>query len=105
MFDEDAKLIILNHEKDEEGFPIETRKEIPVYVRTKSVTRTEFYDAMRSNIRTSIVFSMRIEDWKLSEHMVDGRKLYADKIKYDGCEYDVVRDYMLDKSTIEVTCS
>lgn len=102
--DEEAKLLIIINEKDEDGFPIEKRKEIPVYVREKSATRTEFYEALRSGISIKTVLETRLEDWELSAHMVAGKKEYATQIEYDGSVYDIVRTYKNDKSMIEIIC-
>ena len=102
--DEEAKLLIIINEKDEDGFPIEKRKEIPVYVREKSATRTEFYEALRSGISIKTVLETRLEDWELSAHSVAGKKEYATQIEYDGSVYDIVRTYKNDKSMIEIIC-
>lgn len=102
---EEAKLLIILNEKDEDGFPKEIKEEIPIYVNEKSATRSEFYEALRSNIRIRIVLETRQEDWELSAHMVNGKKEYASRIEYDGFVYDIVRTYRNDKSMIEIICS
>lgn len=102
---EDAKLLIVTNEKDADGFPTESKKKIPVFVREKSVTRTEFYEALRSGISVKTVLETRQEDWELSAHMVAGKKEYATQIEYDGSVYDIVRTYKNDKSMIEIICS
>lgn len=105
MMCEDAKLLIISNEKDGDGFPVEKRKEIPVFVREKSATRTEFYEALRSGIAIKIVLETRLEDWEMSAHMVGGKKEYATQIEYDGSIYDIVRTFKNDKSMIEIICS
>lgn len=101
----DAKLIIITNGKDADGFVTERKKEIPVFVNEKSATRTEFYEALRSNIKIRTVFEMRQEDWELSAHIVDGKKEYASQIEYDGAVCDIVRTFKNDKSMIEIICS
>lgn len=101
---EDAKLLIITNGKDADGFPIEEKREIPIYVREKSATRTEFYEALRSGISIKTVLETRLEDWELSAHMIAGKKEYATQIEYDGSVYDIVRTYKNDKSMIEIIC-
>lgn len=103
--DEDAKLLVVTNGKDSDGFPVETKREIPIYVREKSATRTEFYEALRSGITIKTVLETRQEDWDLSAHMVAGKKEYATQIEYDGSVYDIIRTYKNDKSMIEIICS
>lgn len=103
--DEEAKLLIVTNEKDDDGFPVEKSVEIPVYVREKSATRTEFYEALRSGISIKTVLETRQEDWEQSAHMVGGKKEYATQIRYDGSVYDIVRTFKNDKSMIEIVCS
>ena len=55
MVDEEAKLLIVTNGKDEDGYPVPKKQEIPVYVREKSVTRAEFYEALRSNVQVKII--------------------------------------------------
>lgn len=102
---DDAKLLIVTNDKDDDGFPVKVPKEIPVFVREKSATRSEYYEALRSGITIKTVLEMRQEDWELSAHMTAGKKEYATKIEYDGSVYDIVRTYKNDKSMIEVICS
>jgi SPP1 family predicted phage head-tail adaptor len=102
--DEEAKMLIVTNEKDEDGFPVEKKQEIEIFVREKSATRAEYYEALRSGITIKIVLETRQEDWELSAHMVAGKKQYATQIEYDGSIYDVVRTYKNDKSLMEIIC-
>lgn len=103
--DEEAKLLVIINEKDEDGFPIEEKREIPIFVREKSATRTEFYEALRSGVSIKTVFETRLEDWEQSTHMVVGKKEYATQIEHDGSIYDIVRTFRNDKAMIEIICS
>lgn len=103
---ETAELIYVVHSQDADGFPTDTEQAIKVYVREKSVKRTEFYEAMRSGIVASIVFEVRQEDYDQTAHVTEnGKRAYASKIRYDGAVYDIVRAYRNDRSMIELTCS
>lgn len=103
--DEEATLLIVTIGKGTNGFPVESMEEIPVWVREKSATRTEFYEALRTGITIKTVFEMRQEDFELSAHTVNEKKEYATRIQYDGCVYNIVRTYRTDRSMIEVMCS
>lgn len=102
--DEEAVLIYTTSTMDDDGFPVETTEEVTVYAREKSATRTEFYEAMRSSIDVSAMFEIRQEDWRKTRHLVDGKAKFADRIRYEGATYDIVRAFKNDKSMIEVTC-
>lgn len=102
---EEAKLLVVTNTKDEDGFPIEKKSEIPIFVREKSATRTEFYEALRSGVSIKTVLETRLEDWEQSAHIVAGKKEYATQIEYDGSVYDIVRTFRNDKAMIEIICS
>ena len=103
--EEEAKLLIITIEKDEDGFPVERNAEILIYVKEKSVARSEFYEARRSDIKIKAVLETRQEDWEMSAHMIGKKKEYATQIEYDGAVYDIIRTYKNDKSMIEIICS
>ena len=105
MISETAELIYVFNDRDLDGFPVTDTVETEVYVREKSVKRTEFYEAMRSGITPQIIFELRQEDFELTAHMENGKKVYASKVRYDGAEYDIIRAYKNDRSMIELTCS
>ena len=102
---DEAKLLIITNGKDDDGFPVENKEEKPIYVREKSATRMEYYEALRSGITIKIVLETRQEDWEQSAHMVGNKKEYATQIEYDGSIYDIVRTFKNDKSMIEIICS
>ena len=106
MTTETAELIYVTHGRDADGFPTDTEQAIKVYVREKSVKRTEFYEAMRSGIMATVVFEVRQEDYDQTAHVTEnGKKAYASRVRYDGAVYDIVRAYRNDRSMIELTCS
>ncbi len=102
---EEAKLLVVSHEKDEDGYSCERTKEFPVFVREKSVSRTEYYTALSENIKLKMILELRQEDWTQTEHLVDGKKEYATRVEYDGGVYDIVRSYRNNKAMIELSCS
>lgn len=104
MFKDIAKLIYITTTQDDDGFDIESDTVIEVFVNKKSVTRSEFYTAMQSGIKPSIVFELRTEDWELSRHNIEEKVLYAEKVEYDSGTYDIIRSYEKGESMIELTC-
>lgn len=90
--------------KDEDGFPLEEWKEAEVYVAEKSVKRAEAYEAMRSGISVSLILEIRSEDWEMSAHMINGKKEYARKVRYDGGLYKILRTWKNGKAKVELTC-
>jgi SPP1 family predicted phage head-tail adaptor len=99
-----AKLIYTTSTEDDDGFSSgEVETKIEVFVEKKSITRTEFYSAMQAGMKPQIVFSLRLEDWELSKHEVDGKVKYAEKVEYDGNAYDIIRTYEVGQ-TIELIC-
>ena len=106
MLCEEATLICSKNLRDPDGFPIELQEELDVFVKEKSATRTEFYEAMRSGITVNAVFEVRQEDFYQTKHTTEnGKAAYATKIRYDGTVYDIVRTYRNDKSMIELICA
>lgn len=102
---EEALLLVITQGKNENGFPVETKTEYPVFVREKSVTRSEFYTALQAGVTPKTVFEMRVEDWEQSAHEANGKKAYATRVKYDGYIYEIIRAYVTNKATVELTCS
>lgn len=101
---ETCTLVYVTNGKNENGFPVEIKRETEVCCREKSVTRTEFYNAHREGFSVSLVLEVRQEDWELTKHMANGKRAYATKVLYDGGEYDIVRTYRNDKSMIQLMC-
>ena len=101
---EPAKLYWIEIGKDEDGFAIENRKELQVYAKELSVKRAEAYEAMRAGVKVEIILEIRQEEWEQTKHMEDGKRRYASKISFDGCEYEIIRTYKKGKSMIELVC-
>lgn len=98
-----ANLIYTTKALDSDGFPSATETKTEVYVNKKSVKRAEFYAAMNAGVKPSITFELRAEDWELTRHTENGKVLYADKIEFDSCNYDIIRTYEAG-SMVELVC-
>lgn len=104
MFNDVIKLIFTTSGQDEDGFPIVKEEKTEILVNKKSVTRNEFYTAKQSGYNPSIVFEAWEEDFDLSKRIVNDKSIYADKVEYEGCKYDIIRTYVKGNSLIELTC-
>lgn len=103
--EEEAFLLIVTNGKDEDGFPVESLERIPVYVRERSVKRTEFYKALEVGTKLRTTFLIRWEDWEQSKHLdAEGRKTYATQIECDGEVYEIIRTYRTNRGSVEVMC-
>lgn len=87
-------LIAESTTQDEDGYRVTEETESEVYADVKSVTRTEFYDAMRAGVSASIVFHISFHDYE-NQRIAE----------YNGTRYKVERTYRTDADHIELTCS
>lgn len=104
MFKDVANLIYIIETEDDDGYAIQSDVKTEVFVSKKSVTRSEFYTAMQSGMKPSVIFELRIEDYELTKHIENGKALFADKVEYEGAIYDIIRTYSKNESMIELTC-
>lgn len=100
----EATLIWNSRTKDKDGFPVEEEHSVDIYVVEKSATRMEYYEAMRAGVEVKLVLETRQEDFELSAHEEDGKKVYARKVEYEGNTYDIVRTYKAGKAKIQIIC-
>lgn len=78
--------------------------EVEVFAGIKSVGRTEYYEALRNGIDLKIIFIISPDDFKLADGIVDGKKISASKIIYDGEEFLIKRTYVKDMVEMELMC-
>lgn len=100
---------VLGSEKDADGFRTEEHTEkVEVFADTKSVGRTEHYEAVRAGMKVNIIFVVDADDFKLSERemSVDGKtkKIKASKIIHNGTTYLIHRTFVKDSGLMEITC-
>lgn len=100
----EATLLWSSKTKDKDGFPVETEHSVDIFAEEKSIVRAEFYEAMRAGVEVKLVLETRQEDFELSAHEEDGKKVYARKVEYEGYTYDIVRTYKTGKSKIQIIC-
>lgn len=90
--------------KDADGFITEVTTSVQVFANKKSVTRTEYYQALQVGVQPECIFELWADDYKLSEHLVEGKKRYAETITHDGEIYTIGRTYEKPDGKLEVTC-
>lgn len=86
----------LTSERDEDGYVTSYDEDSSneIFAEVKSVTRTEFYNAMRAGVAAEIAFVVNIDEYE-AQNVVD----------YNGKRYYVVRTYATSISDIELICS
>lgn len=65
-----------------------------VYCTVRSVTRSEFYNALNAGVQPEYVFVLALSDEYQGERVV----------RYHGQKYRVVRTYVTEDDGIEITC-
>jgi hypothetical protein len=100
---------VLGTTSDNNGFKTgEETVNTEIFAGIKSVGRTEYYEALRSGIEAKIIFLVDMDDFRLSERMieVDGeqKKISATRIIYDGTTYLIGRTYRNNLGMLEITC-
>lgn len=101
MFKDIAQLIVYDTTQDETH-----ENYYDVYVNKKSVSRQEFYASYQVGVNLSCIFELRTEDYEMTKLIEDGtnRPMYATKIKFENCVYDIVRSYDKPNGMTELTC-
>lgn len=75
------------------------RKEQQVFCSRKSAGRSEYYAAYAVGLKPKFVLEIDPLDWEsLTE-----RGEHANKVIYKGAEYNILRDYQTDESSLELT--
>ncbi len=106
MNNELIKLItVTGCQEDRKGLGInEVIAEVEVFAGIKSVGRTEYYEALRNGIDLKIIFSINPDDFKLADKVIDGKKISASKITFDGEEFLIKRTYVKNMFEMELMC-
>lgn len=106
MSDETAIFKTITHTKDPDGYPVNTETSNTLYVTEKSITRQEYYEAVRNKINIKLILEVRQEDFEETKATVDGKKIYATELVYQEEYYKIQRTYKspYDKSLLEVIC-
>lgn len=101
---------VLEENRNANGFKIgEKTSRVEIFAEEKSVGRTEYYEALRSSVEVSMVFSVDPEDFLLSVEEIElqggkTKKVKASRVEYEGTEYRIVRAYKTKEGALELTC-
>lgn len=88
------ELISQKTTQDPDGYPVIQEEKKEVFADVRSVTRTEFFEALKAGICETICFHMASCDY-------DNQKM----IEYGGLRYQVERVYQTNMDIIELNCS
>lgn len=102
-------LTVIGEERDRSGFVTgELVEETEIFAGKKSVSRTEFYEAIRSGRKASVIFTVDPDDLKLAwrDIQVNGsaKRVRATKVTHEGIQYRIIREYQKSPYSIELTC-
>lgn len=98
-------ITVIGEERDGRGFlKGEEVKKTEVFAEIKSAARSEFYEALRSGRKASIICCVDSDDYAMADEMVNGRKKHASRLEYEGITYRIIRDYKLTGNDVEITC-
>lgn len=94
MWESTAKLIKQTYTVDEAGNSVAVRTERVVFVKPRSVSRSEFYQAAQAGLQPSVVLVLSFStDY-------EGEKV----VEWEGREYSVTRTYHRpDRDSLELT--
>lgn len=96
MVEETLELItvIATGEKDDNGYTIDRDGKNEVFCEVKSPGRSEFYAAMKADMKVSKIFIVSDIDYAGETELI-----------YDGKRYKVEKEYPAGMDKIELTCS
>ena len=93
FFKDTIKLISVSRERNSNGYPVDTETATEVFADVKSVTRKEFYDALRAGVAPTIAFKMFTWDYAGQNY-----------VEHIGKRYKVERSY-IEGDMVELNCS
>ena len=93
-FDDQVGLISATITQDEYANEIETETTLTVWADIGSVGRNEFYNALQSGLKPSMVITIKAFEYS-------GQKY----VSHGGKRYKVERTYQADNENLELTCS
>lgn len=75
------------------------KKELQVFCSRKSAGRTEYYAAYAVGLKPRFVLEIDPMDWESLTEQGE----HANKVIYKGTEYNILRDYQTNESSLELT--
>lgn len=93
MWDNSLILISNTDKTDDIGNQIIDEGKREIYCNVKSISRSEFYNASTAGLKPSLIFLIHSFEYNNEE-----------KVEFNGCAYNVIKTYMVNKDEIELTC-
>ena len=93
LFKDVIKLISITYGENAMGDMIEIEVERDVFANKKSIRQSEFYQAASNGLRPELMFEVRSIDYEEEK-----------KLKYNGKEYNVIREYSKNGEITEIVC-
>lgn len=107
MKNQTIKLVAVTSETtDSDGFVIEGHEvEKTVFAEVKSVGYSEFYEGLKDGIKASLIFKVNMPEFFVTQTIGSvSSDLKPTKIRYNGTEYKIIRQYKRGYGFLEVTC-
>ena len=90
---------------DDSGFPTETTEATQdIFARVKSVRASEYYEALRSNLKLAYIFCVDPDDYNLGIRTVENRQFKPGFVEYVGLRYKIIRTYRTENGDMELSC-
>lgn len=90
---------------DENGFPTETTEATQdIFARVKSVRASEYYEALRSNLKLAYIFCVDPDDYNLGIQTVESKQVKPGFVEYAGIRYKIIRTYRTENGEMELSC-
>lgn len=75
------------------------RRELEIFCSRKSAGRSEYYAAYAVGLKPRLILEIDPLDWE----SISEQGSQADKVLYNGVEYNILRDYQKNESSLELT--
>lgn len=89
---------------DDEGFEVLTETNTELFCEVKSASYIDSYGSEKHDVRASIEFVMRKEDFEECRQTINEKHYYPSIVIYDGARYELVRWRYIDGMKASMIC-
>lgn len=89
---------------DDEGFEVLTETDRELFCEVKSASYIDSYGSEKHDVRASIEFVMRKEDFDECRQTINEKHYYPSIVIYDGARYELVRWRYIDGMRASMIC-
>lgn len=75
----------------------------PIYAKSKSLSRNEFYSAYGVGLRPNRIFVVHPMEYQLADVRTEDKVYHATHIRFEGELFEIVRTYEVDRFNMEIT--